>query len=152
MKNRTPYCLIIVWVLLFAFAVTGCIESVDTDPKNLIGRWQMVKVVHQGNTFSKPDLSGNDREVEIEFLKNERVEGTIPWESFSGDYKISAEDSISIKCWKSSKMGMPDWGDYFFHNINQVTTFSLKKRKISIKYEELHLNYEDGQLIFNKVK
>jgi hypothetical protein len=55
MKDQTNNYIIFVLTLLFAFAAYGCVDSVDTDPKNLIGRWQMSKAIHQGKTILKPD-------------------------------------------------------------------------------------------------
>jgi hypothetical protein len=151
MKNKIPNYSIFASALLLAFVSIGCMDGIDTDPKNLIGRWQMSKVIHQGNAISKPDLPAYYNEVEIEFLTQGAVKGALPTEEFSGDYKVPGEDSISVTCWKSSKKGIPEWGEYFFYHINLVTTFSLKKSGLDFKYKELYLNYSDGQLIFKRV-
>jgi hypothetical protein len=151
MENKTSTRSICVWVILFAFVTIGCTDGIDTDPKNLIGRWQMLKVIHQGKTISKPDLPNYQNEMEIEFLANGVVAGTLPTEDFTGDYKTFGEDSISVTCWKSSKAGVTEWGGYFFYNINVVTRFSLKKRGLDFKYKELNLKYDDGQMVFKKV-
>nr|WP_295929248.1 hypothetical protein [uncultured Dyadobacter sp.] len=152
MKIRTRNYLTIVWALFFSSAISGCVESVDTDPKNLIGRWQMVKVVHQGKAIVKPDQPDYYNEVEMEFLENGTVEGTLPLDVFSGSYKVSGEDSITIEGRQLSKIGIPEWGDYFYENMRIITTFSLKKRGLNLKYNELNLNYSGGKLIFERVK
>lgn len=126
--------------------------DVDIDPKNLLGRWQMVKVIRQGKTSSKPNSSDWLHEVEIEFLENGEIVGTLPTEDFTGGYTISDRDSIAITCWKSSKKGIPAWGEYFFYNVHLITTFSMKKKGLSFNYNELYLNYNDGELIFDRIK
>jgi len=143
-----------VTVLMIALAVVtvSCMDDVNTDPKNLLGRWQMIKVIHQGKTSSKPNSSDWLHEVEIEFLENGEIVGTLPTEDFTGDYKISDGDSIAITRWKSSKKGIPAWGEYFFYNVHLVTTFSMRKKGLSFNYNELSFNYNDGELIFNRVK
>jgi hypothetical protein len=78
MKDQTNNYIIFVLTLLFAFAACGCVDSVDTDPKNLIGRWQMSKVIHQGKTILKPDRQKWQSEVEIEFLDDGKIEGHYP--------------------------------------------------------------------------
>lgn len=106
MKIRTRNYLTIVWALFFSSAISGCMESVDTDPKNLIGRWQMVKVVDQGKTVVKPDQPDYYNEVEMEFCKMELLEGLLPLDVFSGSYKVSGEDSITIEGRQLSKIGI----------------------------------------------
>lgn len=152
MKEKSLGCSILLLVLLIAVMAASCVEGIDTDPKNLIGRWQMVKVIHQGKAISKPNIPDYQHEMEVEFLKNGEIEGMLPTEEFDGDYEISGEDSISITRWKSSKAGVTNWGGYFYDNIQLVKTFSLKKKGLTFKYNELYLNYSDGQLIFDRTK
>jgi hypothetical protein len=103
MKDQTNNYIIFVLTLFFAFAACGCIDSVDTDPKNLIGRWQMSKVIHQSKTILKPDRQKWQSEVEIEFLDDGKIEGTLPNDTFTGDYKTTDDDSIAFNCWADTK-------------------------------------------------
>jgi hypothetical protein len=105
MKDQTNNYIIFVLTLLFAFAVCGCVESVDTDPKNLIGRWQMSKVIHQGKTILKPDREKWQSGVEIEFLDDGKIERTLPNDTFTGNYKTTEDDSIAFNCWADTKRG-----------------------------------------------
>jgi hypothetical protein len=152
MKKQASNYSIFVCASLLAFVTISCVENVDTDPKNLIGRWQMVKVIHKGETTSKPDHDQWLSEVEIEFLENGEIEGTLPRDTFSGNYKIAEEDSISFYCRSYSKVGETKWGCLFYDNIRFVRTFSLKKKVVNLKYKELYLDYDDGQLIFDRVR
>jgi hypothetical protein len=147
MKDQTNNYIIFVLTLLFAFAACGCVDSVDTDPKNLIGRWQMSKVIHQGKTILKPDRQKWQSEVEIEFLDDGKIEGTLPNDTFTGDYKTTDDDSIAFNCWADTKRGENDWGYSFYNNIRFVKRFSLRKNGINFKYRELYLNYGNGELI-----
>ncbi|SDH33494.1 hypothetical protein SAMN04487996_13354 [Dyadobacter soli] len=152
MKNMKPNYALLTCTLLFAFAAVSCVDSIDTDPKNLIGRWQMVKVIHQGNTILKPDPSHWLYEVEVEFLKDGKIEGTLFYDTFVGDYVTADTDSIKFDYWPYSKRGDSDWGYYFDDNIRSVNTFSLRKKGLNFKYKELYLNYGEGELIFDRVK
>ena len=138
--------------LLFALAAISCVDGVDTDPKNLLGRWQMVKVIHQGKTILKPDPYQWRYEVEMEFLKDGTIDGTTSADLFSGSYEIASEDSIKIDGRQFSKVGIPDWGEYFYKNFRLITTFSFRKKGLNLKANELHLNHKYGELIFDRVK
>lgn len=151
MKNRTANYSFLAWILLLAIAASSCVQLVDTDPKKLIGRWRMSIVIHQGKAFSRPTPKPGRSEVEIEFFKNGEIEGTLPNDTFSGDYKIARQDSISIYCSSYSKVGEPEWGMLFYHNIRSAKTYSLRRDALNLKYKELYLNYDDGQLIFDRV-
>ncbi|SEJ82720.1 hypothetical protein SAMN05216327_12238 [Dyadobacter sp. SG02] len=152
MKNQSLCWPVLIVVLLFAIAAVSCVGDIDTDPKNLIGRWQMVKVVHQGKSISKPKPRQFESEVEMEFLKDRSIEGTLPTDVFSGSYEITDGDSIKIEGWQFSKKGIPEWGEYFYRSFRLVTTFALKKKGLNFNYNELHLIYDEGELIFDRVK
>lgn len=152
MKNPKPNYPIVICVLLFSLVAIGCVNDIDTDPKNLIGRWQMVKVIDQGKAVSKPNSSHWTYEVEVEFLKDGKIEGTLSYDTFSGDFATSDTDSIKFNCWAYTKRGDSDWGYYFYDNIRSVNNFLLRKKGLNFKYNELCLNYGDGELIFNRVK
>lgn len=151
MKNRKPTFIFITCILLFAFAAICCTDGIDTDPKNLIGRWRMEKVIHQGKTISKPDPPKWHSEVEMEFLEDGTIEGTMPTDVFSGSYIIRG-DSIRIDGRQFSKKGISDWGEYFYNSFRLVTTFTVGKKGLSFKYNELNLIYANGKLIFRRVK
>jgi hypothetical protein len=102
---------------MFAFTAIRCTDGIDTDPKNLIGRWRMEKVIHQGRTISKPDPSQWRYEVEVEFLNDGKIEGTLSYDTFTGDYTTSDTDSITFNCWADTKKGDSDWGYFFYKNI-----------------------------------
>jgi hypothetical protein len=151
MKKRKSDYIFIACILLFAFTAIRCTDGIDTDPKNLIGRWRMEKVIHQGKTISKPDPPKWHSEVEMEFLKDGTIEGTMPTDVFSGSYVITG-DSIKIDGRQFSKKGIPDWGEYFYNSFRLVTTFSFGNKGLNFKYNELSLIYADGKLIFKRVK
>ena len=141
MKNRKRNYSLFAYTL-FAFATVSCVNDIDTDPKNLIGRWQMVKVIDQGKAVSKPNSSQWTYEVELEFMKDGKIEGTLSYDIFSGDYSTTDTDSIKFNCWTYTKRGDSDWGYYFYHNIRSVDKFLLRKKGLNFKYNELCLNYE----------
>lgn len=152
MKKLGCHYSVYVCVLLLALCAVGCVDGVDTDPKNLIGRWQMIKVNHQGKAISKPNSSNWLYEVEVELMKDGAIEGTLSYDTFTGDYVTADADSIKFNCWAYTKRGDSDWGYFFYGNIRSVNTFSLRKKGLNFKYNELCLNYGDGELIFDRVK
>lgn len=136
---------------LFAFAALGCIKNVDADSRQLVGRWKMSKVTHQGSKILRTDLPGGRYEVEIEFLENGEIEGTTSQRTFSGNYKVN-NDSINIEYWPYTKVGETDWGEIFDDNIRLVTTFFLIRKSVNFKYQTLYLHYVDGEMIFDRIK
>jgi len=152
MKKQKINYAIIGCVLLYSFAAISCVNDIDTDPRNLIGRWQMVKVIDQGKTILKPDPPKWYSEVEMEFLENGKIEGTLPTDTFLGEYEINGEDSIKIQGRSLSKVGIPEWGDLFYDSYLLINTFALKRKGLSSRYNELHLNYDTGELIFDRIK
>ncbi len=149
MNNWISSCLFS--ILFLGVATIGCMEDIDNDPKKLIGRWKMSKVIDKGKVVTRPDRWDYPNEVEIEFLTDGEVMGTLPAEEFTGNYKLPSPDSISISCYKSSKAGINEWGSYLFYNVKSVTTFSLVKSRLSLEHNALYLNYLDGQLIFDRI-
>ncbi|GGN07864.1 hypothetical protein GCM10010967_49360 [Dyadobacter beijingensis] len=126
--------------------------DVDTDPNNLVGRWRMVKVIDQGKAYTKPDSKNwQHKDVEIEFMEDGNIEGTLSYDTFTGDYK-TVEDSIAFNYWSGNKAGDSQWGYLFYHFIRSVNRFTLRKNAIGFKYKELKLIYGDGELIFDRVK
>lgn len=152
MKKLVCHYSVYVCVLLLALCAVGCVDGIDTDPKNLIGRWQMIKVIHQGEVIPKQSSPNWPYEVEVEFLKEGKVEGTLSYDTFFGDYVATDKDSIKFNLRKYTKRGDSDWGYYFYDNNRSAGTFSLKKSGFCFKYNELYLHYADRELVFDRVK
>ena len=139
MKNQSVGWVTLLLVLALTTIMVSCMDDVNTDPKNLLGRWQMEKVIDKGKTALKPKIPDYYNQVEIEFLKNGELEGTYPMDIFTGNYRTAGEDSISMECWQWSKIGITDWGRYLDRNVRSIKTFSIEDRGLNLKYNELHL-------------
>ncbi|PSL19880.1 hypothetical protein CLV60_12552 [Dyadobacter jiangsuensis] len=143
---------ILLLLLQLVFITMSCMDDVDTNPKNLIGRWRMEKVIDKGKTYSKPDSKNwRYKDVEIEFMADGNIEGTLSYDTFTGDYK-TVEDSIAFTYWPSNKVGDSEWAYLLDGVIRSVNRFSLRKNAINLKYKELRLIHQDGELVFDRVK
>jgi hypothetical protein len=139
-------------VLFLAFTSISCMDDIDTDPKNLIGRWRMEKVVENGQTIFKPDSKRwVHKDVEIEFFANGEIAGTLSYDRFTGDYRTTDVDSIAFNFWPDTKAGDSSWGYLLCAHIKAVNTFTIRKKDFSFNYKELKLIYDNGELIFKKV-
>ena len=106
----------------------------------------------QGKAYTKPDPKNwLHKDVEIEFMADGDIEGTLSYDTFTGDYK-TVEDSIAFNYWSENKAGDSQWGYQFYHVIRSVNRFSLSKHAINLKYKELRLIHQNGELIFDRVK
>lgn len=152
MKAKYVEYSILMLVLLLAFASVSCMEDVDPDPKNLIGRWRMEKVIEMGKTFLKPDSKRWVHEdVEMEFFKNGEIAGTLSYDRFTGDYRTADVDSIAFNFWPDTKAGDSSWGQLLCDHIKSVNRFTIRRKNFSFDYKELRLLYDNGELIFRKV-
>lgn len=130
---------------LSCILVFACKKDVAPDPVQLIGRWQLWKVVDEGNIIDKRTPYLSRYEVEMEFLPDGKMEGTSSSNPVVGSYQVLSRNSITISHALLSKVGESSWGNYFNDGLPATKTYSLKN-------DVLILFFEDNRLIFKKVK